>query len=71
MPRLSPFRPRRDANDVRLLSQRLQGMSRGLRLAYPLLHALIPSGPHSLPAPGSAIHLKPVTHHEQTNQQYA
>ena len=65
---LAPFMPRRDAKDVRLLSQRLQGTSRGLRLAYPLLHALIPLGPHSLPGPGSATHRKPLTHHEQIDK---
>ena len=65
---LAPFRPRRDAKDMRLLSQRLQGTARELRLAYPLLHALIPSGPHSLPGPGSATPGRPVMHHEQTNQ---
>jgi hypothetical protein len=71
MSRLAPFSPSRDAKDVRLLSQRLQGTSRGLRLAYPLLHALIPSGPHSLPGPGSAIHRRPVKHKQTHHWQSA
>lgn len=57
--KLPPFRPSCDAKNVGLLSHGLQGKSRGLRLAYPLLQALmVPSGPHSLPAPGSAARRK-------------